>query len=118
MYNINTEVVRLTVLIIDDEELIRNVIKEYCLSANYNVLEADDGLVAIDIVKKNNVDVIILDIMMPKKDGYSTLREIKEIKNIPVIMLSARAEEYDKLMGFDLGIDDYLTKPSSASKTL
>lgn len=108
----------MTILIVDDEELIRNVIKEYCLSTNYKVLEASNGFDALDLVKKNNIDVIILDIMMPKKDGYSTLREIKEIKNIPVIMLSARSEEYDKLLGFDLGIDDYLTKPFSPKELL
>lgn len=108
----------MNVLIVDDEELIRNVIKEYCLSANYNVLEANDGIAAIDIIKEKNIDVVILDIMMPKKDGYSTLKEIKQIKNIPVIMLSARSEEYDKLLGFDLGIDDYLTKPFSPKELL
>lgn len=108
----------MTILIVDDEELIRNVIKEYCLSANYKVFEANDGADAIEIIKTHNVDVVILDIMMPKKDGYSTLREMKEIKNIPVIMLSARSEEYDKLLGFDLGIDDYLTKPFSPKELL
>lgn len=108
----------MTILIVDDEELIRNVIKEYCINSNYQVLEASNGYDAVELIKKNDIDLIILDIMMPKKDGYTTLREIKDIKNVPVIMLSARGEEYDKLLGFDLGIDDYVTKPFSPKELL
>ncbi len=101
------------VLIVDDEELIRNVIKEYLLLENFDVSEASNGLEAIQKVKEQDYDIIIMDIMMPKMDGYTACREIKKIKDIPFLMLSARGEEYDKLIGFDLGIDDYVTKPFS-----
>lgn len=103
----------MTLLIVDDENLIRDVIKEYGENEGYTVIEADNGIDAINKVKENNVDIMVLDIMMPKLDGFSAYKEIKKIKNIPTIMLSARGEEYDKLMGFDLGIDDYVTKPFS-----
>lgn len=109
MYNY-IEVVSMKILIVDDEPGIREVIKEYSLLENYEVEEAENGLEAIEKVKISHIDIIVLDIMMPKLDGYSTL---KEIKNIPVILLSARKEEYDKLMGFEYGTDDYLTKPFS-----
>lgn len=108
----------MNILIADDEYLIRNVIKEYCLNEKYTVLEAADGVEAIDIIKKHDVDLIILDIMMPNLDGYSACKEIKKIKNIPVIMLSARKEEYDKLIGFELGIDDYVSKPFSPKELI
>ena len=101
------------VLIVDDEELIRNVIKEYLYLENYEVREASDGIEALKMVEKEDFDIIIMDIMMPKMDGYTACREIKKIKDIPFLMLSARGEEYDKLIGFDLGIDDYVTKPFS-----
>ena len=106
----------MNVLVVDDEKLIRDVIKEYLLLENMNVTEAENGLDAIEKVKENNFDIIIMDIMMPKMDGYTACREIKNIKDIPFIMLSARGEEYDKLIGFDLGIDDYVTKPFSPKK--
>lgn len=106
------------VLIVDDEFLIRNIIKEYCLKEGYEVFEASDGLSAIELVKNNDFDVLILDLMMPKLDGYSAYQEIKKIKNIPTIVLSARAEEYDKLFGFELGIDDYVTKPFSPKELI
>ena len=108
----------MTVLVVDDEELIRDVIREYLENEKYEVLEASDGEEAIQITSKKKVDLMILDIMMPKKDGYTTLKEIRKDKNIPVIMLSARKEEYDKLLGFDVGIDDYLTKPFSPRELL
>ena len=101
------------ILICDDEALIRNVIKEYLLLENYQVLEAENGIDAIEVVKNNDVDLVIMDIMMPKMDGYQAVREIKKIKDVPFIMLSARGEEFDKLVGFDIGIDDYVTKPFS-----
>ena len=101
------------ILIVDDEQGIREVIKEYCKLENYTVIEAENGIEAIEKVKQEKIDIIVLDIMMPKLDGYSTLKEIKQIKNIPVILLSARKEEFDKLMGFECGTDDYLTKPFS-----
>jgi len=106
------------VLIIDDEQLIREVIKEYCINENFKVLEAENGLVALDILKKENVDAIVLDIMMPKMDGYTFFREMKEKYRIPTIVVSARSDEYDKLMGFELGIDDYLTKPFSPKELI
>ena len=106
------------VLIIDDEQLIREVIKEYCLNENYEVLEAENGLVALDILKREMVDAIVLDIMMPKMDGYTFFKEMKEKYQIPTIVVSARSDEYDKLMGFELGIDDYLTKPFSPKELI
>ena len=101
------------VLVVDDEKLIRDVIKEYLLLEKFEVEEASNGLEAVDKIKKDDFDIIIMDIMMPKMDGYTACREIKKLKDIPFIMLSARGEEYDKLIGFDLGIDDYVTKPFS-----
>ncbi|MBE6140547.1 MAG: response regulator transcription factor [Firmicutes bacterium] len=101
------------VLIVDDESLIRDVIKEYLNLENIITKEAENGLDAISLVQKEDFDLIIMDIMMPKMDGYTACKEIKKFKDIPFIMLSARAEEYDKLLGFDLGIDDYVTKPFS-----
>ena len=101
------------VLVVDDEKLIRDVIKEYLLLENMEVDDASNGIEAIEKVKSKDFDIIIMDIMMPKMDGYTACREIKKLKDIPFIMLSARGEEYDKLIGFDLGIDDYVTKPFS-----
>ena len=101
------------VLVVDDEMLIRSVIKEYLLLDGYEVDEASNGREALDMVKSNDYSLIIMDIMMPHMDGFQACREIKLIKDIPCIMLSARSEEYDKLNGFELGIDDYVTKPFS-----
>lgn len=101
------------ILVVDDEELIRNVIKEYLMMENYTVDEAGDGQESIEKAKNNDYNLIIMDIMMPKMDGYQACKEIKKTKDVPFIMLSARSEEYDKLIGFDLGIDDYVTKPFS-----
>lgn len=108
----------MNVLIVDDEYGIREVIKEYCLSENYNVLEAEDGITALGVLERAKVDIIILDIMMPKMDGYTTLSKIRKKYDVPVIMLSARSEEYDKLQGFDLGVDDYVTKPFSPKELI
>ncbi len=109
----------MNLLVVDDEALIRNVVKEYAKNEGYNVIEATDGNDALKKVEKNpNIDLIIMDIMMPKLDGYSACREIFKIKKYPVIMLSARKEEYDKLLGFDLGIDDYVTKPFSPKELM
>ena len=101
------------VLVVDDEAGIREVIKEYCLFEHYDVLEAENGVEALNILQNDSIDIIVLDIMMPKMDGYSTLREIRKNYQIPVIMLSARSEEYNKLLSFELGVDDYVTKPFS-----
>lgn len=107
------------VLIVDDEAGIRDVIKEYCLFENYDVLEAKDGMDALEIVNNNkDIDIIVLDIMMPKMDGYTTLKEIRKLSTVPVIMLSARSEEYNKLLSFELGVDDYVTKPFSPKELI
>lgn len=107
----------MNVLIVDDEEKIRNLIKEYCKNEQYMVYEASDGIEAIECIKKNKIEIVILDIMMPKMDGLTAYKEIKKY-NIPTIILSARNEEYDKLLGFDLGIDDYITKPFSPKELI
>ncbi len=107
------------VLIVDDESGIRDVIKEYCLFENYDVMEAEDGMSALNAVKNNDdIDIIVLDIMMPKMDGYTTLKEIRKLSKVPVIMLSARSEEYNKLLSFELGVDDYVTKPFSPKELI
>lgn len=107
------------VLIVDDEKGIRDVIKEYCLFENYEVVEAENGLEAIDAVSANkDIDLVVLDIMMPKMDGYTTLKEIRKVSAVPVLMLSARSEEYNKLLSFELGVDDYVTKPFSPKELI
>lgn len=108
----------LKILIVDDEYLIRNVIKEYCRIEGYQTDEASNGEEAVDKVYENSYDLIIMDVMMPKLDGIKASKEIKEIKDIPIIMLSARTEEEDKLNGFDIGIDDYITKPFSPKELM
>ena len=105
-------------LIVDDEDKIREVIREYAEFSGYEAEEAADGMSAIGLVKLNDYDLIIMDVMMPKLDGFSAVKEIQKIKNIPVIMLSARSEEYDKLFGFELGIDDYVVKPFSPKELM
>ena len=105
-------------LIVDDEQKIREVIKEYAEFNGYSVDEAGDGMTALGFVKLNDYDLIIMDIMMPKLDGFSACKEIRKIKDTPVIMLSARGEEYDKLFGFELGIDDYIVKPFSPKELM
>lgn len=101
------------ILVVDDEELIRDVIKEYLEANNYIVDEASNGIEALEKLENNKYDLLILDIMMKELDGFSMLDRLDKSKMIPTIILSARGEEYDKLHGFDLGIDDYLTKPFS-----
>ena len=105
-------------LIVDDEDKIREVIKEYAEFSSYQAEEAADGMSAIGMVKLNDYDLIIMDVMMPKLDGFSAVKEIQKIKSIPVIMLSARGEEYDKLFGFEFGIDDYVVKPFSPTELM
>ncbi len=100
-------------LIVDDEEKIRAVVREYAEFEEYEVTEARDGMEAVGLCRENDYDIIIMDVMMPRLDGYSACKEIKKQKDIPVIMLSARGEEYDKLFGFETGIDDYVVKPFS-----
>ena len=101
------------ILIVDDEKLIRDVIREYCHKDGFDTIEAENGIEALKLLEKEKVDAIVLDIMMPKMDGYTFFKEIKDKYYIPTIIVSARNDEYDKLSGFDLGIDDYLTKPFS-----
>ena len=101
------------ILVVDDERLIRNVIREYLENEKYEVFEAENGFDALRVLETNKVDLIILDIMMPRMDGFETLKEIRKTKDTPVIMLSAMKEEEDKLSSFNLGVDDYITKPFS-----
>ncbi|CDE98297.1 response regulators consisting of a CheY-like receiver domain and a winged-helix DNA-binding domain [Clostridium sp. CAG:628] len=108
----------MTILVVDDELLIRKVIREYLESENYKVLEAENGLDALRVLSSNKVNLIILDIMMPKMDGFACLEEIRKTKDIPVIMLSAMKEETDKLNSFNLGVDDYVTKPFSPKELI
>ncbi len=105
-------------LIVDDEQSIREVIKEYAEFEGYTVSEADDGMKAIKMAKEESFDLIIMDVMMPKLDGYSAVKEIHKFSDVPVVMLSARVEEYDKLFGFEIGVDDYVTKPFSPKELM
>jgi DNA-binding response OmpR family regulator len=105
-------------LIVDDEINIREVIKEYAEFEGYSVSEACDGMEAVNICRTQDFDAIIMDVMMPKLDGFSAYKEIRKHKNIPVLMLSARGEEYDKLYGFEIGIDDYVVKPFSPKEVM
>lgn len=106
------------ILVVDDEEKIRLIIKKYAEFERYAISEAADGMEAIEICKKEDFDLIILDVMMPELDGFSACKEIKKIKDIPVIMLSARGEEYDKIHGFETGVDDYVVKPFSPKELM
>ena len=107
-----------TILIVDDEELIRDLIKEYISLEKFNVVEAVDGSEALKLFQQNNYALIILDVMMPKIDGWSVCKEIRKTSQVPIIMLTARGEEYDKLLAFELGVDDYLVKPFSPKELL
>ncbi len=108
------------ILIVDDEAKIREVVKEYAEFEGYSVTQAADGMEAVEKVRsgKEDYDCIVMDIMMPRLDGYSACKEIKKIKNIPIIMLSARGEEYDKLFGFEVGVEDYVVKPFSPKELM
>ena len=105
-------------LIVDDEINIRRVVREYAEFEGYTVSEAADGMEAVNLVRNEEFDIIIMDIMMPRLDGFSACKEIRKQKNMPIIMLSARGEEYDKLFGFELGIDDYVVKPFSPKELM
>ncbi len=109
---------QMKVLVVDDEVMIREVIKEYSLANGYEVFEAVSGKDALNKLQTNTYDIMILDIMMPEMDGYTLLEELPKEKRIPTLVLSARGEEFDKLKGFDLGIDDYLTKPFSPKELI
>lgn len=106
------------ILIVDDEEQIRDVLREYVEFEGNEADEAEDGMEAVKKCRENDYDLILMDVMMPRLDGFSAVKEIKKDKDIPVIMLSARGEEYDKLFGFEIGADDYVTKPFSPKEVM
>lgn len=106
------------ILVVDDEAKIREMIRKYAQFEGYQVSEAEDGLVAVEKCANENFDLIVMDVMMPNLDGFSACKEIKKMKDIPVIMLTALGEEYDKIHGFDLGIDDYVVKPFSPKELM
>lgn len=106
------------ILIVDDEEMIREVLKEYVEFEGYEAFEAADGMEAVKLCKENDYDVVLMDVMMPRLDGFSAVKEIRKSKDVPVIMLSARGEEYDKLFAFEIGVDDYVTKPFSPKEVM
>ena len=105
-------------LIVDDEARIRDLIRKYAAFEGYNVEEASNGMEAIEKCRQKNYDLIIMDVMMPELDGFSACREIRRKSQVPVIMLSARGEEYDKLFAFEIGVDDYVTKPFSPKEVM
>lgn len=106
------------ILITDDEEKIRTLIKKYALFEGHTVTEASNGMEAVELCRKENFDIIVMDIMMPDLDGFSSVREIRKTQDTPVLMLSARGEEYDRIHGFELGIDDYVVKPFSPKELM
>lgn len=108
----------LKVLLVDDEAGIRDLIREYMASGDYEADEASDGVMALEMLTLKDYDIVVLDIMMPGMDGWSAARSIRSISDVPIIMLSARGEEYDKLLGFEMGIDDYMVKPFSPRELL
>ncbi len=101
------------ILIVDDEEHIRQIILKYAKFEGYEAEEASNGIQAVEMCRQNNYDIVIMDIMMPELDGFSACVKIRKFKNIPIIMLSARGEEYDRIHGFETGVDDYVVKPFS-----
>lgn len=105
-------------LICDDESGLRAVLKRYAVFEGHEVVEAGDGMEAVEICRKQKFDIIIMDIMMPELDGFSAVKEIRKLYDVPVIMLSARGEEYDKIHGFEVGIDDYVVKPFSSKEIM
>ncbi|MCP1102611.1 two-component system response regulator ResD [Aequitasia blattaphilus] len=103
-----------TILVVDDEDRMRTLIKDFLERENYQVLEAKDGMEALDLFYSNkNISIIILDVMMPRMDGWQVCREIRETSKVPIMMLTARGEERDELKGFELGVDEYISKPFS-----
>ena len=104
-----------TILVVDDESRMRKLIRDFLIQKDFNILEAEDGEKAIEIFEKekDKISLIILDVMMPKLDGWSVLRQIRQTSKVPIIMLTARGEEQDELFGFELGVDEYISKPFS-----
>lgn len=103
------------ILVVDDEQRMRKLIKDFLLAKGYSILEAEDGEKALEVFEanKNKINLILLDVMMPKLDGWSVLRQIRQDSKVPIIMLTARGEEQDELFGFELGVDEYISKPFS-----
>ncbi|MPQ42972.1 response regulator transcription factor [Clostridium tarantellae] len=101
------------ILIVEDEIRLRLLLRDYLKKENFNILEASDGEEALKVFASNKVDLIILDVMMPKLDGFNVCKEIRKVSTIPIILLTAKSEEEDKLFGYDIGADDYITKPFS-----
>ena len=106
------------ILVVDDESRIRSIIRKYAEFDGHTVTEAGDGMEAVLLCRKNEYDLIIMDIMMPELDGFSACREIRKISQTPIIILSARGEEYDRINGFEVGIDDYVIKPFSPKELM
>ncbi len=106
------------ILIVDDEPKIRELIKKYADFEGYETFEAENGMQAVALCKQNDYDIIIMDVMMPELDGFSASKEIRKHKDIPIIILSARGDEYDRLHGFEMGIDDYVVKPFSGKELM
>ncbi|MBQ8178368.1 MAG: response regulator transcription factor [Clostridia bacterium] len=106
------------VLIVDDEQAIRELVAKYCTLEGFAYGEASDGLEAIEKVKQGSYDIVVMDVMMPELDGFSAVREIRKFSNLPIIMLSARTETYDKIHGFEIGADDYIGKPFSPKELM
>ena len=105
---------KLKILVVDDESRMRKLVKDFLIKSNYDVLEAEDGSQALDLFfEQNDIALIILDVMMPKMDGWQVCREIRSYSKVPIIMLTARADERDELQGFELGVDEYISKPFS-----
>ena len=101
-------------MVVDDESRMRKLVKDFLIKSNYDVLEAEDGIVAVDLFfKENDISLIILDVMMPKMDGWQVCREIRAYSKVPIIMLTAKSDEHDELQGFELGVDEYISKPFS-----
>ena len=105
-------------LVVDDEEKIRSVIKKYAVFEGWEVAEAADGMEAVELCRQKEFDLVVMDVMMPELDGFSACREIRKSSRVPVIMLSARGEEYDRIHGFELGVDDYVVKPFSPKELM
>ena len=106
------------ILVVDDEDMIRKLIRKYAEFEGYEVVEAVDGMDAVIKLRNGSFDLVIMDIMMPELDGFSACREIRKFSSVPIIMLSARGEEYDKINGFEIGIDDYVVKPFSPKELM
>lgn len=106
------------ILVVDDEQGIRDIIKEYLVLEDFEVIEAVDGVDGLNKFKNQTIALVILDVMLPKMDGWKVCREIRSISRVPIVMLTARGEEYDKLFGFELGVDDYIVKPFSPKELL